>query len=93
MQSWITGNWWPAIANLAGLLIWGGMTHQRLRTLERDVASLQDLGSRMARVEARIEGLYEQFRELNASIRWMRSPEAYPPIKVRAPVQERDDGR
>lgn len=90
MMSWTPGDWWPAIANLAGLLVWGGVTHQRIKTLEREVDGMSGMDSRLARVEARLDGLYEQFKELNASIRWMRSPE--PPPRPRRRVTERDDG-
>lgn len=73
MAAWNLGEWWPAIANLAGLLVWGGMTHQRLRTLERDMAGLHDLGNRMTRVEVRLDLLCDQIRELNSSLRRLAS--------------------
>ena len=68
------GDWWPAVVNLAVLLIWGGQMHQRVKALEAEIGDLKDMDSRMARVETRLDGLYEQFKELNAAIRWMRQP-------------------
>lgn len=67
---------WPALFNLALLLIWGGQTHQRIKALEAELSAMKDMDSRMARVETRLDGLYEQFKDLNASIRWMRQPAA-----------------
>jgi hypothetical protein len=58
----------------AALLVWGAALTQRVRALERDVEPLKDLDVRVARIEARLEALLDQLRDLNASIRWMRSP-------------------
>jgi len=80
------------IGNLLVVGVAWGALHQRVRSLEGEMAGLKDLDSRMARVETRIDGLYEQMKELNASIRWMRPPaETYRPPGRR--VTEKDDGR
>ena len=89
MTSWTPGDWWPAIVNFALLLFWGGQMHQRVRSMELELRALQDMDSRMARVETRLDGLYEQFKELNASIRWMREPAATP---YRAEPRRRREG-
>ncbi len=77
--------WWPVVVNLAILLIWGGQMHQRVKSLEQEVGALKDMNTRMARVETRLDGLFEQFKDLNASIRWMRQPTTLYPMS-------RDDG-
>jgi hypothetical protein len=82
MNAFNPGDWWPAIVNFALLLIWGGQMNQRVKSLEAEISALKDMDSRMARVETRLEALYEQFKELNASIRWMRQPAAYPVAKA-----------
>jgi hypothetical protein len=63
-----------ALGQLAALLVWGAALTQRVRALERDVEPLKDLDVRVARIEARLEALLDQLRDLNASIRWMRAP-------------------
>jgi hypothetical protein len=61
-----------ALGQLAGVLVWGAALNQRVRALERDVEPLKNLDVRVARIDARLEALLEQFKDLNASIRWMR---------------------
>jgi|GEM_PF-3996729 len=94
MTAWSAGDWWPAIANFALLLIWGGQMSQRVKALEADLSALKDLDSRMARVETRLDGLFEQFKELNASIRWMRQPAApfAPPVRDGGLTRQCKDG-
>jgi len=58
-----------ALGQFAGLLIWGAALTQRVRALERDVDPLRRVDVRVARIEARLEVLLEQFRDLNAAIR------------------------
>lgn len=82
-------DWWPVVVNFAMLLVWGGQVHQRVKALEAEIGALKALDSRMARVETRLDGLFEQFRELNASIRWMREP---PPARARRRVTADTDG-
>lgn len=60
-----------ALGQFAGLLIWGAALTQRVRALERDLEPLRSLDVRVARIDARLEALLEQLRELNASIRWI----------------------
>jgi cell division protein FtsB len=60
------------LAQLAALLIWGAALTQRVRSLERDLEPLKTVDGRVARIEARLETLIEQLRDLNASVRWMR---------------------
>jgi hypothetical protein len=62
------------LAQFAGLLVWGATLSNRVKTIERDIEPLRLLGASVARVEARLEGLTEQLRDLNASIRWRRPP-------------------
>lgn len=60
----------------------------RLTALEAEIGALAGLQLQVARVETRLDGLVEQFKDLNASIRWMRDPASYEPIMpagVRAP--------
>ena len=60
------------VAQLGGLLIWGATLSHRVKTIEREIEPLKALAMQVTRVEARLEGLLEQFKDLNASIRWMR---------------------
>jgi hypothetical protein len=77
------------IANLLVIGVAWGSLHQRVKTVESRLAGLEDLDTRMARVETRIDGLYEQMKELNASIRWMREPS--PPYRPRRNLNDKDD--
>jgi HAMP domain-containing protein len=63
-----------ALFQLGGVLVWGAMLTNRVRTLEREIAPLRSLAVQVARMDARLEVLVEQFKELNASVRWMRGP-------------------
>jgi len=55
-------------------LIWGATLSNRVKTIERDIEPMRLLAASVARLEARLEGLMEQLRELSFSIRWGRSP-------------------
>lgn len=60
----------------------------RLSLLEAEIGAVGGLQLQVARVETRLDGLVEQFKDLNASIRWMRDPASYepaPPEGVRTP--------
>ena len=59
---------------IAKWMIWGATLSNRVKTIERDIEPLRLLAASVARLEARLEGLMEQLRELSFSIRWGRSP-------------------
>lgn len=56
----------------------------RVSAVEVELAAVTDLRVSIAEVKTRVDGLYEQLRDLNASVRWMRSP---------AGAHERSGGR
>jgi hypothetical protein len=60
------------VGQCAGLIIWGATLSHRVKTIERDMEPLRSLAASVARLEARLEGLMEQLRELSFSIRWAR---------------------
>jgi len=66
-------------AQLGGLLIWGATLTHRVKAIERDIEPMKALSHQVTRMEARLEGLLEQFKDLNAAIRWMREPPDSPP--------------
>lgn len=57
-----------------GLLIWGASLTQRVRRLEDEVKPLKLMPEKIAVITERMDSLIEQFRDLNAAIRWMRNP-------------------
>ncbi|MBX7249339.1 MAG: hypothetical protein K1X35_09905 [Caulobacteraceae bacterium] len=68
------------LVNLAGSLVaWGALRAtvetlaERVGGLESDSDALARLQVQVARVETRLDALLEQFRDLNAAIRWMRA--------------------
>jgi cell division protein FtsB len=63
-----------ALVQIAALLIWGASLTQRVRRLEDEIRPLRALPEKLARLEVRLDALFEQMRDLNASIRWMREP-------------------
>jgi len=78
---------WTAIAgllvtlllNMAGYLVaWGALKStvkalgQRVETLEGEAGSVGEIRVQIAKIETRLDGLLEQFRDLNSAIRWMR---------------------
>lgn len=54
--------------------------HAQCADLSKKLDALQDMDVRVARIETRIDGLFEQFKDLNASLRWMRNPAEYEKI-------------
>lgn len=71
------------LLNLAGYLVaWGAMKSSvktladQVAGLEGEAGSVDDLRVQVARIETRLDGLLEQFRDLNSAIRWMRSDTA-----------------
>ncbi len=65
------------LGQLAGLLIWGATLANRVRQIEREIEPLKELAVAVARVEVRLDGLMDQFRDLNATLRW-GAPSALP---------------
>jgi hypothetical protein len=64
------------IIQAAAVLIWGASLTQRVRRLEDEVRPLKAMPEKIARIEERMDSLIDQFRDLNAAIRWMRDPAA-----------------
>ncbi|HEY3697046.1 hypothetical protein [Phenylobacterium sp.] len=62
------------VIQAAGLLIWGARLAQRVKTLEAEVEPLKQLAIQFARMEVKLDGLLEQFKDMNASMRWLRAP-------------------
>jgi len=90
----IEGSAWIPVAgmavtlllNLAGYLVaWGVLKGtvktltDRVATLEGEAGAVAELRVQIARVETRLDGLLEQFRDLNSAIRWMRA-DTVPPL-------------
>ncbi len=65
-----------ALVQMGGLLIWGANLTARVKAIEEEIEPLKAMLQQVARMDARLEGLLEQFKDLNASIRWMRDPAA-----------------
>ena len=85
------------LINLATLLVGYGVLRgtvnalgARVAALESELGGLNDLRLQVAKIETRLDGLIEQFKDLNASIRWMREPAPYdPPPSVTPPKRTR----
>ena len=67
------------LLNLAGYLVaWGVLKGtvktltDRVATLESEAGAVGELRVQIAKIETRLDGLLEQFRDLNSAIRWMR---------------------
>lgn len=67
--------------NLCGYLVaWGMMKGQlagltlRVDALENEMSAVTEIKGKIIRLETKVDGLLEQFRDLNQSIRWMREP-------------------
>lgn len=67
------------LMNLAGYLVaWGALKgtvralSERVSAHEAEAGAVGELRVQIARVETRLDGLLEQFRDLNSAIRWMR---------------------
>jgi hypothetical protein len=74
------------LVNGAGCLVAWGVLKGTVRALDRRVEALEaELGSvtelkvAVAEVKTTLAFLLEQFKDLNAAIRWMRDPAAYDP--------------
>jgi hypothetical protein len=84
---------WVTIAGLVlavivqgfGLVIWGARLTQRVNTLEKEIEPLKQMPVQFARMEAKLDGLLEQFKDMNASMRWLRQPAEYDEIKRQGP--------
>ena len=63
-----------ALVQLAALLIWGATLTHRVKAVEREIESLKALSTQVTRVETRLDVLVDQFKDLNAAIRWGREP-------------------
>ena len=68
------------LLSAAGWLVaWGSMKTAvktlvaRVEALEAEAGSVAEIRIQIAKVETRLEALFEQFRELNSAIRWMRA--------------------
>lgn len=75
-EAWLAigGLVFTVLVQAAGVLIWGAGLTQRVRQLEAELEPLKVLPERFARIEVRLDGLFEQLKDLNSSIRWMREP-------------------
>lgn len=73
-QAWLAigGLVFTVLVQAASVLIWGAGLTQRVRQLEAELEPLKVLPERFARIEVRLDGLFEQLKDLNSSIRWMR---------------------
>ena len=61
---------------IGGLLVWGATLTHRVKAIEREIEPLKALSHQVTRVETRLDALVDQFKDLNAAIRWRRdSPE------------------
>ena len=63
-------------AQAAGLVTWGARLTQRVKALEQEIEPLKQLPVQFARIDAKLDGLLEQFKDMNASMRWLRAPAA-----------------
>ena len=72
------------LINIATLLIGYGVLKgtvsalaARVSALETDMGAFSELRLQVTKIETRLDGLIEQFKDLNASIRWMREPAGF----------------
>jgi len=86
------------LLNLGGWLVaWGGLKTtvkalgERVATLEAEIAVVGEIRVQVARVEARMEVVLEQLRDLNAALRWVRADSGSdtPPAAPRTPARRR----
>jgi len=84
------------LMNLAGWLVaWGALKTtvkalgERVSALESDAGAVAELRIHIAKIETRLDGLLEQFRELNSAIRWMRSDVNWEPPAAPAAASRR----
>jgi len=84
---------WAALIGLSGLVvvqalglvIWGARLTQRVKTLEAEVEPLKQLAVQLAVMSTKLDGLLEQFKDMNASMRWLRQPADYQPPDLHRP--------
>jgi hypothetical protein len=74
------------LLNLAGYLVaWGVMKgtvadlRLRVEGLESEMSAMREINGKIIRLETKVDGIFEQLRDLNTSIRWMREPAEYMP--------------
>lgn len=88
------------LMNVAGYLVaWGVLKggvkalDDRVASLEGDTGAIGELRVQIARIETRLDGLLEQFRDLNSAIRWMRADTPPPlepgPLSGKAAIRRR----
>lgn len=89
MPAPVAGGEWITLALAAlGAVVWlvrlEGRAHdaqRRCDELKERLSSLEDVDVRVARIETRLDAVFEQLRDLNASIRWMRQPAGREPAR------------
>lgn len=72
-----------ALVQLGGLLIWGASLTHRVKSLEEDIKTLKALPVEVAKIGVSLTLLLEQFKDLNAAVRWMKDPADYTSINPR----------
>lgn len=86
------------LLNVAGFLVAWGLLQgtvkalgDRVIALESEIAAVTELKLQVVKVETRLDALVEQLKDLNASIRWMRSVPDYEPAvsAVAAPRRQK----
>lgn len=77
-----------ALVQAFGLVIWGARLTQRVNTLEEEVEPLKAMNIQVAKMEVKLDAMLEQFRDLNANLRWLRQPAEYDNIS-RQPANSR----
>lgn len=73
----VIGSIMLVLVQAVGLVIWGARLTQRVGTLEEEVEPLKAMNIQVAKMEVKLDGLLEQFKDLNANLRWMRQPAEY----------------
>lgn len=67
------GAWLVAFGALRGTV---ATMKDDIEALQAEVKGINDLKVQFAGMQATLSGMMEQFKDLNASIRWMREPAA-----------------
>lgn len=77
------------LVQAAIVVIWGARLTQRVKALEADIAPLKDefhkLVVQVTRLDVKQDGIIEQLRDMNASLRWLREPASYMPSDLKRP--------
>ena len=83
--AWIVGAL-GLLLNVGTLLVGYGVlrgtvtaVRERVAALESEMSALSELKVTVVEVKTTVSFMHEQFKELNASIRWMRKPADYEP--------------